>query len=266
MARMTSIRELPERARRPGRAAALVVRELGIMLVAVLAYFAIRGLTEGARADALVNAARVVDIERALGIHVEEDLQDLILQSHALITLANWVYIWGHWPFIAVVAAWLVLVHPGEYRVLRNAFLVSGSAGLVVFALFPVAPPRLYDGTFVDTVTEYSRAYRVLQPPALVNQYAALPSFHFGWNLLIGLGIVRCAPWRWLKAVGIVAPAAMGLATILTANHYLLDLVVGAAMALAALYAVELARGRRFAPWQLGVWLQPAERVEPDAA
>lgn len=149
---------------------------------------------------------------------------------------------------------------------LRNAFLVSGSAGLVVFALFPVAPPRLYDGTFVDTVTEYSRAYRVLQPPALVNQYAALPSFHFGWNLLIGLGIVRCAPWRWLKATGIVAPGLMGLATILTANHYLLDLVVGAAMALAALYAVELARGRRFAPWQLGVWLQPAERVEPDAA
>jgi len=253
-------------ARGPGRAALLVVRELGIMLVAVLAYFAIRGLTEGARADALANAARVVDLEQALGIHIEEELQDLILQSHALITLANWVYIWGHWPFIAVVAAWLVLSHPAEYRALRNAFLVSGSAGLVIFALFPVAPPRLYDSTLVDTVTEYSRAYRVLQPPALVNQYAALPSFHFGWNLLIGLGIVRCASRAWLKAVGVVAPALMGLATVLTANHYLLDLVLGALMALAALYAVELARGRRFAPWELRAWLRPAGGVEADAA
>jgi membrane-associated phospholipid phosphatase len=115
-------------------------------------------------------------------------------------------------------------------------------------------------------VTEYSRAYRVLQPPALVNQYAALPSFHFGWNLLIGLGIVRCAARAWLKAVGVVAPALMGLATVLTANHYLLDLVLGALMALAALYAVELARGRRFAPWELRAWLRPAGGVEADAA
>ena len=250
-------------ARRAGLAAA---RELGIMFVAVIAYFAIRGFTEGAYDDALANARRVVDLEQLLGIHIEEELQDLILGSHALVTLANWVYIWGHWPFIATVAAWLVVSHPAEYRAIRNAFLVSGSVGLVIFATFPVAPPRLFDPSLVDTVTEHSRAYRVLQPPALVNQYAALPSFHFGWNLLIGLGIVRCAQRRWLKAAGVAAPAAMGLATVLTANHYLLDLAAGAAIALAALYAVELARGRRFAPWAIRAWVRPLERVPADAA
>ncbi len=248
------------------RAAAVAGRELGLMLVAVLAYFAIRGLTEGATADALRNASRVVRLEQLLGIHLEEQLQALILGSHTLVTLANWVYIWGHWPFIAAVATWLVLTHPSEYRALRNAFLVSGSAGLVVFALFPVAPPRLFDPDLVDTVTEHSRSYRVLQPPALVNQYAAMPSFHFGWNLLIGLGIIRCSRKAWVKGIGVAAPGAMGLATVLTANHFVLDLVVGGLMALAALYLVELARGRRFAPWRPGPWLRPLEPGRADAA
>lgn len=252
---------------RVGKGAVIAAgRELGLMFIAVLAYFAIRGLTQGATADALRNASRVVELEQLLGIHIEDRLQALIIHSHALVTLANWVYIWGHWPFIAVVAAWLVLGHPGEYRAIRNAFLLSGSAGLVIFALFPVAPPRLFDPNLIDTVTEHSRSYRVLQPPALVNQYAAMPSFHFGWNLLIGLGIIRCSRRAWVKVIGVAAPAAMGLATVLTANHYILDLVVGAAMALTALYLVELARGRRFAPWRPGPWLRPFEPGRADAA
>lgn len=256
---MAEREQAAEHRRGVAAAAGTVARELGLMLIAVLAYFAIRGISERGGRDAYANARRIVDLEKLLGLHLEDRLQELILGSHALVTLANWVYIWGHWPFIAIVAAWLVLSHPAEYRAIRNAFLVSGSAGLVVFALFPVAPPRLFDAELVDTVTQHSRSYRVLQPPALVNQYAAMPSFHFGWNLLIGLAIIRCSRNRAVRAIGVVAPLAMGLATVLTANHYILDLVVGGLMALAALYVVEVWRGRRFAPWRPGPWLRPFE-------
>lgn len=253
-----------EARRAPATARLAVVRELGMMLAAVIAYFAIRGLVESGSRDAFANAWHVIDFERGLGIFWEEQLQRPFLEYSILTTLMNWVYIYGHWPFITVVAVWLVLSHAAEYRVIRNAFLISGSAGLVIFLFFPVAPPRLIEGIgLVDTVTEHSRAYRILQPPALVNQYAAIPSFHFGWNLLIGIGIVRCARTAPVRAIGVLAPVAMFISTIATANHYLIDPVIGGAMALAALYLAEWLRGRRLSPFSRELWFKPMTVAPP---
>ena len=89
---------------------------------------------------------------------------------------------------VAVTLLVLYLHRRPIYLRLRNAMFISGAAGLVVFATYPVAPPRLLDGgPFVDTVTTWSNSYRVLQPPSLVNKYAAVPSLHVGWNLLVGI-------------------------------------------------------------------------------
>ena len=150
----------------------------------------------------------------------------------------NWAYIWGHWPLIILVAIWLYTMRPETYRLYRNAFMVSGAIGLVIFASFPVAPPRLADIDVIDTVTLHSSAYRVLQPPALVNQYAAMPSLHFGWNLLIGIAIFTTARSWEMKAFGVVKPVVMLLSVVLTANHYILDPVAGAAVALTGLAIV----------------------------
>lgn len=204
--------------------------------VAALAYFAVRGLTEGSTEDALRNANRIERFEDWLGILIEPQLQNLITGSTILVNIVNWIYIWAHWPLIIVVAAWLIRSHPETYRVTRNAFLISGGLGLIVFALFPVAPPRLTDLDVLDTVTQHSNAYRFLQPPAFTNQYAALPSLHFGWNLLIGIAIFRVTDHRVLKVVAVAIPVAMGIAVVLTANHYIVDVVAGAAFALAGLW------------------------------
>ena len=85
------------------------------------------------------------------------------------------------------------LAPPARFLRLRNAMMVSGAIGLIVFASYPVAPPRLRGLGLVDTVTSSSTAYRVLQPPAFVNQYAAMPSLHSGWDLLVGIAIVTAA-------------------------------------------------------------------------
>jgi PAP2 superfamily/Glycerophosphoryl diester phosphodiesterase family len=141
-------------------------------------------------------AARTADCLGDMRPHWEPALQDLTLRSNSLVTVANWIYIWGHWPVIIAVGAWLWLRRPSTYYLVRNAFLISGAIGLVIFATFPVAPPRLTDLSVVDTVTLHSNAYRVLQPPAFVNQYASVPSLHFGWDLLIGLALIHTASSR----------------------------------------------------------------------
>jgi membrane-associated phospholipid phosphatase len=115
---------------------------------------------------------------------------------------------------------------------LRNAMLVSGALGMVVFVSYPVAPPRLAGLGLVDTVSDQSRAYRVLQPPAFVNQYAAMPSLHSGWDLLVGMAIFAAAGSVALKVVGLAMPVLMAFAVVATANHYVLDVIAGVTLAL----------------------------------
>jgi hypothetical protein len=214
-----------------------LARELPLVIVLYFVYFLVRGATQGDEAQALQNAASVVDLERALGIFWEPAWQRAIIDRQWMVNVVNWLYIWGHWPVIVAAALWLFIARQREYYLYRNAFLISGGIGVIIFALFPVAPPRLAGVDVVDTVTLHSQAYRVLQPPVLVNQYAAVPSLHFGWNLLIGIAIVSYARSPFVRALGVALPPLMLAAIVLTANHFLLDAVAGGALSLAALWA-----------------------------
>lgn len=238
-------------------------REVLIVVVAYFAYFLVRGFTEGSEDRALENADLLIDLERSLGILWEPAWQETVIDNQRMVTFANWAYIWGHWPIIAIVAAWLYLHRRQTYFLYRNAFIISGGIGLVIFALFPVAPPRLTDLDVVDTVTSYSKAYRVLQPPALVNQYAAVPSLHFGWNLLIAIAVA--SSWRNVLAwsFAVIMPVVMFFAVVLTANHYILDAVAGAAVALTGLLIAWAIRNRlRMPPLRFGRRQPSATRLE----
>ena len=216
------------------------VRETGIIAIGVFLYFFVRGLMDGQEARAFVNADRLIEFERSLGFFWEPHFQEWALRYDWIGTLANWVYIWGHWPVIIGTLVWLLVKHRDQYTVYRNALLISGGIGLFFFVLYPMAPPRfMVDWGFVDTVTLHSNSYRVMQPPSLVNQYAAMPSLHAGWDLLMGIAIAAHASRRTLRAVGYVLPVLMVLAIVLTANHYFLDAVVGSAVALVGLVAAQ---------------------------
>jgi hypothetical protein len=152
------------------------------------------------------------------------------------VTLFNWIYIWGHWPVIIAVGVYLFRFHRQDYRLLRNAMFLSGFIGFAFFAFFPVAPPRLVDPDLIDTVTLHSNAYRALQPPGLTNQYAAFPSLHFGWNLLVGFALWRVSTRVLLRLLAVAGPTAMGIAVVATANHFVLDLAGGAVIVSAGLW------------------------------
>jgi hypothetical protein len=231
----------------PDTGPALFLEEVCLILPAGLFYFFVRGLVAADSRVAIAHARRIVTLERTLGFFLEPRLQRIILPHTSLIDLANWIYIWAHWPVILVWVVWMWTRHRAAYPLYRNAVLLSGAAGMVVFALYPVAPPRLVpDLGMVDTVTQRSLAYRVLQPPALADLYASMPSLHFGWNLLVGIAIARHARTAPGRLLGVLLPAAMFCAIILTANHFLLDGVAGGIFALTGL-AGSAALARRHA-------------------
>jgi hypothetical protein len=232
-----------------------------VVLGCILVYFGVRGLTERNAADAVTHGRDVLAFENKLGIDLESRVQAVVIRHEWITDAANWVYIWGHWPVIALTLIILHRRNRPNYLLLRDAMIVSGAIGLVVFVTFPVAPPRLIAGGFVDTVTERSHTYRVLQPPALVNKYAALPSLHAGWNLLVGITVWRASHHAVLRALAVLSPALMMLAVVATANHYVVDPLAGALVVLVGLgvvLALRRHRGERPATRSRG-------RVAPEA-
>jgi len=219
--------------------------EAGLIAAAMLLYFGIRNLTAGNADMAFVNADRLIELERWLGIDWESALQSATVGSDAVVTLANWVYIWGHWPVILGVATVLYVHRRSHYYLLRNAMFASGLIGFAFFALFPVAPPRLIDMGLVDTVTQRSDAYRALQPPGLTNQYAAFPSLHAGWNLLVAIVVVMAVAGIALRLVALALPIAMSLAVVLTANHFVIDVAGGVLVVLVGLAIAIWIQGRQ---------------------
>jgi membrane-associated phospholipid phosphatase len=215
-----------------------LVEQVVLVALAALAYFGVRGLTQGSLAAAVDHAQDVLAVENAIGIAWEDFLQDLILRNDWLVAAANWVYIYGHWPVVIGVLVWLFVRHHDTYFTLRNAMFISGAIGLVVFMAFPTAPPRLVDLGLIDTVTEKSSSYRALQPPGLLNKYAAMPSLHFGWNLLVGVVIVRVTRRTLVRVFAVALPIAMAFAVVMTANHYVLDVIAGGIVALVGLALV----------------------------
>ena len=186
-------RSLPDRARRGAslapRAAPAALREIALVVAAVLAYFGIRNLTVGAAAEAFANADRLVRLEEHLRLAWERALQDALLGHDALVTFFNWIYIWGHWPVIITAGIVLYRTRPDRYLAApeRDVPLGRDRLSLLRAAAGRSAPPRR--PALIDTVTLHSEAYRALQPPGLTNQYAAFPSLHFGWNLLVGIAV-----------------------------------------------------------------------------
>jgi hypothetical protein len=218
-------------------------REAALAVTGYFVYFLVRGQTEGSHDQAAANSQRIVDLERTFGFFWEPAIQERIVDHQWIVTLANWMYIYGHWPLIAAVAGWLLWKKREAFTLFRTAFFISGAIGVIIFVSFPVAPPRLAELGLVDTVTEHSSAYRVLQPTAFTNQYAAVPSLHFGWDLLIGIALITNARWTAVRVFGAIVPALMLAAIVLTANHYIFDAIAGGVVAISGL-AIALAMRR----------------------
>ena len=236
------------------------------MAVAYLLYYLVRGHAVERTADAFRNAGQLIRLERDIGMFRELSLQAATLPYEGLTHLFNVIYFYGHFPLIIVVGAWLFWKHPPVYSLIRNAFLASGAIALVIFALFPVAPPRLIGAGFIDTL-QFTIALTYNNSPG-VNEFAAVPSMHVGWNLLLAMGLFLTVRNPVVRGVALLLPPAMIVSTVATGNHYLLDAPLGIMTALSGLIIALLVR--RYWPQierRLPTWLRdldrPPARTEP---
>jgi len=226
--------------------------ELVLIGLTLPLYYLVRGSAHERVGEAVVRASQLIEFEKSLGIFWEVELQSWVLPYTGLVNLLNGFYLYGHLPIIGALAVWLYLWHRPQYLLMRNAFLISGAIGLMIYVTFPVAPPRfLPEWGFVDTVLDQYDTGRPLTPAFFVNEYAAMPSLHFGWNLLLGLGIIWNTKHIWARAFGVIMPASMFLAVVVTGNHFFLDVVAGTVVALGGLGIAYLIEKRGPRLWRL---------------
>src|SRR5205814_5341527 len=140
--------------------------------------------------------------------------------------LFNYVYFWLDFPLIALVGLLMYGRRRHQYTFTRDAILSSGALALVAYALYPVAPPRLLPETgLVDTLQRFNNlSYQAQSTSFFVNPYAAMPSLHVGWAVLLAIGVI----WAFggnkvVLALAIAHPLTQWISTMATGNHYLID-------------------------------------------
>jgi hypothetical protein len=203
-------------------------REPLILLAAYLCYYMGRNLAVDT-APAFENARYLMKLESQLGIFEEISLQSATISYDVVVHAFNLIYFYAHWPAIIAIGVYLFVTRPQIYSITRNAFLISGAIALVFFVLFPVAPPRLATVGIEDTLGmtipwEYDDS-------PLVNPYAALPSMHVGWALVLSAGLYLSTNRRPVRILAFSIMPAMWIATIITGNHYIIDGLFGVLLA-----------------------------------
>ncbi|GGX44473.1 phosphatase PAP2 family protein [Streptomyces fructofermentans] len=209
-----------------------LVREVLLVAGLFLVYKLGRQLATGHGPEALGNAHRVWDLERAAHLPGERGVQSALLHGDTLVHGANTFYATVHFPATAAFLVWLYLRRPGHYVWARRVLAVVTAAALVCHLAFPLAPPRMLAATgLVDTGQVYGPTVYGASPEAdpLSNQFAAMPSLHFGWALMVAVGLIVATRSR-LRWLWLLHPLLTLLVIVGTANHYWLDAIVAAAL------------------------------------
>ncbi|MET7426599.1 phosphatase PAP2 family protein [Dactylosporangium sp. NPDC005555] len=237
--------------------------ELLLVVGLFLAYKMGRLLVDGRVGQAYANAKLVWHAERAMWLPDEAALQHLLLTSEVVIRSANVYYAVVHFPATVAFLVFMYIFRPEHYIRFRRILAWLTAAGLVMHFAFPLAPPRMLAGIgMLDTAARFGPSvYGPPQTDTLSNQYAAMPSLHVGWALVVALGLIVStrSRWRWLW---LAHPILTTVVVVGTANHYWLDGIVGAALVGALMLAVGHVRKRTAAPVPVTIPAQLRRNLE----
>lgn len=233
----TSLR--PLRTSRRAGASVLAAHSGKVELAAVVALYAlyegVRGFGSATLATARAHTDGIVSLEQHLGVFVERPLQSAVAHMPVVPALLGLAYMTLHLTATAGMLAWVHRSHRERFAVVRTTLVLATAASLAVYVLYPAAPPRLSGLGFADTVTR--NAHVNLSSDALgslYNPFAAVPSLHFGYALLVGATIYALARRRWVRVVGAAYPAFMLFTIVATGNHFFFDAAAGGVVVVAA--------------------------------
>jgi len=232
-------------------------RQIGLLVLVDIAYETVRGLADGSRSVAMAHGQQVIDFERATHTLFEPDMQAFFVPAQWVIDFANQVYMNSQFAVVLGFFLWVYFFRNESFNFIRNMFIVSMGLALIGYTLYPTAPPRLFpEYGFLDTINDFSG---VNHDSALVklfiNPYAAVPSMHCAFALMIGVSGVRLSRHLYTKAIWAAWPLLVSWVVIVTGNHYWVDIVLGWMVALTAALVAQrlLARARPEAwSWRVG--------------
>jgi PAP2 superfamily len=236
--------------------------EIGLFVVLMLLYELLRDLVEpSSPAVPVANAEDIVGIERSLGLAIEGDVQRLTNDFPGGEFLSSWYYTLAHTPGFIAVFAGIWFFRRRWYPFVRNWFWATNAVAVLVYWLYPLAPPRLAGLGLEDptkSTLELGGSLSWFQP--FRNLYAAMPSMHTGYTILYATAailLLRGFGARWIFALW---PVVMIWVIMATANHFWLDAVGGAIVVGAALALTHLvAPGAMPRPWS---YRPPAARPQ----
>jgi hypothetical protein len=207
-------------------------------------YEGTRGLASGDSGLAGRHADHVIDLERWLHAFVERDVQDAVHAVPGLAGTLGMIYLTLHLGVTGGYLLWLHLRRPGAFPIVRSTLLIASGLALIGYLAYPTAPPRLAGVGIADTVSNGHVDLNHGLISSLYNPYAAVPSLHIGYAVIVGAGLYRYGGRAALKAAGIFYPCLVLLIVVATGNHFLFDAAAGAAVAVTGYAAVRLLRPR----------------------
>jgi hypothetical protein len=215
------------------------IKELALVVALYALYELVRGFGSTSLTAARSHAADIVALERHLGVFVERAVQQGVEQLPVVPMLLGFAYMSLHFGATAAALVWVHRSHRDRFGLVRTTLVVSTAISLAIYVLYPAAPPRLAGIGFADTVTD--KAGINLSSDALgslYNPFAAVPSLHFGYALLVGVTVAALARRRWVRWLGASYPPFMLFTIVATGNHFIFDAAAGAlVMAIAYLAA-----------------------------
>ncbi|MCW3009744.1 MAG: phosphatase family protein [Solirubrobacterales bacterium] len=243
-----------------------LLRQLAFMWLAYQLYRIVRGAVDdpAGAAVAFENARTLIGIEQALGLFVEPSIQAWADGLPIAIDVSSWLYINAQTTVTMGALAYIYIAHNSSFYFVRNMFAVSWILALVGYGLYPTAPPRLFpEWGFFDAVSSFTGVSHTDQVSALFNPYAAVPSMHVCFALMVGIPLSRLCRRRPFRVFWAIYPLLVTFVIVTTANHFLADAFLGALTAgIAALSARALGRTRPTA-WS---WLQGGRTTPVPAA
>src|ERR1700690_927208 len=226
------------------------LRQISLFAAAYFAYKLVRGIVEQRYGGAAFAHARdLIAIERAAHVFVEPSVQAWASGSHVVMVLASWLYVNAQTTVTVAALVYLYLRHNRNFYFVRNMLMIGMAIALVGYAVFPTAPPRFMpEWGFIDTVADFTSvhvSHASASLNALTNLYAAVPSMHVAFALMIGWTLARLARRRIVRVLWLLYPFVIAFVIIVTANHFIVDALLGALTAGVSAYGASwLARAR----------------------
>ena len=215
------------------RSSRAVVLELLIVGCLLRAYDVVREHADLRQGPAIAHGRTLLAAEHRVGLDLEGAGSRWTASHHLVELAASSYYQYAHVTVTMALLLWTWLHRPAAYRWARTSLVLVNLAGLTVFFLLPVAPPRLLPGAgIVDGAVTVGRAAVIAHVHA--DQYGAMPSLHVAWAVWVAVVGWQVLPSR-LRGVVALYPVVTAAVVVMTGNHYLLDIPAGAVVAALAL-------------------------------